>query len=152
MTVSVMQVSLSWNLVLLIINDVLWAAGVLIDWHVLTHVRSMLLLTSYNIYIYGTCSPSFFDNIDVIACLEHQLLTRCHVNLCILLSYFQCHWYISRCAWFLCCCRFFGSFSGSDKSRSWYHSFADRSEEHTSELQSPVPISYAVFCLKKKKK
>ena len=28
---------------------------------------------------------------------------------------------------------------------------AGRSEEHTSELQSPVPISYAVFCLKKKK-
>ena len=28
----------------------------------------------------------------------------------------------------------------------------NRSEEHTSELQSPVPISYAVFCLKKKKK
>jgi len=27
-----------------------------------------------------------------------------------------------------------------------------RSEEHTSELQSPVRISYAVFCLKKKKK
>ena len=26
----------------------------------------------------------------------------------------------------------------------------ERSEEHTSELQSPVPISYAVFCLKKK--
>ena len=26
-----------------------------------------------------------------------------------------------------------------------------RSEEHTSELQSPVPISYAVFCLKKKR-
>ena len=25
----------------------------------------------------------------------------------------------------------------------------DRSEEHTSELQSPVTISYAVFCLKK---
>ena len=25
-----------------------------------------------------------------------------------------------------------------------------RSEEHTSELQSPVPTSYAVFCLKKK--
>ena len=30
--------------------------------------------------------------------------------------------------------------------------FEGRSEEHTSELQSPVPISYAVFCLKKKKK
>ncbi len=28
----------------------------------------------------------------------------------------------------------------------------ERSEEHTSELQSPVPISYAVFCLKIKKK
>src|SRR6184192_4642598 len=26
----------------------------------------------------------------------------------------------------------------------------DRSEEHTSELQSPIDISYAVFCLKKK--
>src|SRR3546814_8362574 len=29
--------------------------------------------------------------------------------------------------------------------------FATRSEEHTSELQSLMPISYAVFCLKKKK-
>src|SRR3546814_3255283 len=28
---------------------------------------------------------------------------------------------------------------------------AARSEEHTSELQSPMRISYAVFCLKKKK-
>src|ERR1043166_10051824 len=28
---------------------------------------------------------------------------------------------------------------------------ADRSEEHTSELQSRFGISYAVFCLKKKK-
>src|SRR5881398_3337113 len=27
-----------------------------------------------------------------------------------------------------------------------------RSEEHTSELQSPLNISYAVFCLKKKKR
>src|SRR6184192_4970902 len=27
-----------------------------------------------------------------------------------------------------------------------------RSEEHTSELQSSIDISYAVFCLKKKKK
>ena len=32
------------------------------------------------------------------------------------------------------------------------NSSSTRSEEHTSELQSPVPISYAVFCLKKKKK
>src|SRR3546814_8508660 len=29
--------------------------------------------------------------------------------------------------------------------------FVDRSEEHTSELQSLMHISYAVFCLKKKK-
>src|SRR3546814_4033388 len=29
--------------------------------------------------------------------------------------------------------------------------FADRSEEHTSELQSLMRISYAVFCLKKNK-
>src|SRR3546814_8343094 len=28
--------------------------------------------------------------------------------------------------------------------------YADRSEEHTSELQSLMRISYAVFCLKKK--
>src|SRR3546814_6251502 len=30
--------------------------------------------------------------------------------------------------------------------------FKDRSEEHTSELQSLMRISYAVFCLKKKNK
>src|SRR3546814_2353979 len=30
------------------------------------------------------------------------------------------------------------------------HSDVDRSEEHTSELQSLMRISYAVFCLKKK--
>src|SRR5216117_4155878 len=38
---------------------------------------------------------------------------------------------------------------------SWLSSprgpFTIRSEEHTSELQSPFLISYAVFCLKKKK-
>src|SRR3546814_6917344 len=32
-----------------------------------------------------------------------------------------------------------------------YVSFGARSEEHTSELQSLMRISYAVFCLKKKK-
>src|SRR3546814_5660232 len=32
------------------------------------------------------------------------------------------------------------------------HELSDRSEEHTSELQSLMRISYAVFCLKKKKK
>src|SRR3546814_10824717 len=33
-----------------------------------------------------------------------------------------------------------------------WKSTKDRSEEHTSELQSLMRISYAVFCLKKKKK
>src|SRR3546814_8326893 len=32
-----------------------------------------------------------------------------------------------------------------------FHVVAKRSEEHTSELQSLMRISYAVFCLKKKK-
>src|SRR3546814_1138982 len=34
--------------------------------------------------------------------------------------------------------------------RSYTTSLAGRSEEHTSELQSLMRISYAVFCLKKK--
>src|SRR3546814_7660575 len=38
--------------------------------------------------------------------------------------------------------------SASTNSATW----ANRSEEHTSELQSLMRISYAVFCLKKKKK
>src|SRR3546814_2523166 len=33
---------------------------------------------------------------------------------------------------------------------SFYERFKKRSEEHTSELQSLMRISYAVFCLKKK--
>src|SRR3546814_3592025 len=33
----------------------------------------------------------------------------------------------------------------------WFPGPASRSEEHTSELQSLMRISYAVFCLKKKK-
>src|SRR3546814_9519308 len=35
--------------------------------------------------------------------------------------------------------------------RAVVHAFAPRSDEHTSELQSLMRISYAVFCLKKKK-
>src|SRR3546814_5736698 len=34
---------------------------------------------------------------------------------------------------------------------TWVTSLGPRSEEHTSELQSLMRISYAVFCLKKKK-
>src|SRR3546814_3526108 len=42
---------------------------------------------------------------------------------------------------------------GADRKAIFGHRFAarDRSEEHTSELQSLMRISYAVFCLKKKK-
>src|SRR3546814_7873340 len=34
---------------------------------------------------------------------------------------------------------------------NWDNNTGDRSEEHTSELQSLMRISYAVYCLKKKK-
>src|SRR3546814_1835781 len=37
------------------------------------------------------------------------------------------------------------------RSAAYLEKFAQRSEEHTSELQSLMRISYAVFCLKKKK-
>src|SRR3546814_7092797 len=43
-------------------------------------------------------------------------------------------------------------FAGPGVDRSPFDEFRDRSEEHTSELQSLMRISYAVFCLKKKKK
>src|SRR6184192_4957195 len=36
-------------------------------------------------------------------------------------------------------------------SRASRRGSSPRSEEHTSELQSPIDLSYAVFCLKKKK-
>src|SRR3546814_4805621 len=42
------------------------------------------------------------------------------------------------------------SCDASALSRSRPFSSSDRSEEHTSELQSLMRISYAVFCLKKK--
>src|SRR3546814_5768525 len=38
------------------------------------------------------------------------------------------------------------------RARDFRRRDADRSEEHTSELQSLMRISYAVFCLKKKTK
>src|SRR3546814_1078328 len=38
-----------------------------------------------------------------------------------------------------------------DELPEFQRSVLDRSEEHTSELQSLMRISYAVFCLKKKK-
>src|SRR3546814_17234101 len=44
-----------------------------------------------------------------------------------------------------------GSCTGSRAPSRWCGCTASRSEEHTSELQSLMRISYAVFCLKKKK-
>src|SRR3546814_1545212 len=41
---------------------------------------------------------------------------------------------------------------GFDKLFGFVAGSTERSEEHTSELQSLMRISYAVFCLKKKKK
>src|SRR3546814_3105717 len=45
--------------------------------------------------------------------------------------------------------------NGIDRKIVWFHDHRGavvlRSEEHTSELQSLMRISYAVFCLKKKK-
>src|SRR3546814_5019636 len=43
-----------------------------------------------------------------------------------------------------------GTVSGMCTARAPCRSIAGRSEEHTSELQSLMRISYAVFCLKKK--
>src|SRR3546814_20808028 len=45
-----------------------------------------------------------------------------------------------------------GGMTGFAARKHARHSFPMRSEEHTSELQSLMRISYAVFCLKKKKK
>src|SRR3546814_3928483 len=42
--------------------------------------------------------------------------------------------------------------AGNDAILDLQHQADHRSEEHTSELQSLMRISYAVFCLKKKKK
>src|SRR3546814_2147130 len=44
-----------------------------------------------------------------------------------------------------------GDLAGRDGGPGQLDHRADRSEEHTSELQSLMRISYAVFCLKKKK-
>src|SRR3546814_1841253 len=52
----------------------------------------------------------------------------------------------------------FSRMRGFEIGTGWYPTFplacylAGRSEEHTSELQSLMRISYAVFCLKKKNK
>src|SRR3546814_9032011 len=40
--------------------------------------------------------------------------------------------------------------SGRTKTQRWSRGIVMRSEEHTSELQSLMRLSYAVFCLKKK--
>src|SRR3546814_2893372 len=44
----------------------------------------------------------------------------------------------------------FAAFPAFDEVKATAQNFVFRSEEHTSELQSLMRISYAVFCLKKK--
>src|SRR3546814_6308660 len=48
--------------------------------------------------------------------------------------------------------RDFAAEVGDQTGKASGEALCDRSEEHTSELQSLMRISYAVFCLKKKKK
>src|SRR3546814_4620799 len=43
-----------------------------------------------------------------------------------------------------------GGIAAEDQAVGWRNRRLERSEEHTSELQSLMRISYAVFCLKKK--
>src|SRR3546814_5064808 len=54
-------------------------------------------------------------------------------------------------AWMLLCLEFWWQ-GVCARSRTTAPTASRRSEEHTSELQSLMRISYAVFCLKKKKK
>src|SRR3546814_9667462 len=66
------------------------------------------------------------------------------------------HHILNNLAWFLVG-DFHGStgdlnrfFAGDPQAGAFMAGFFPRSEEHTSELQSLMRISYAVFCLKKK--
>src|SRR3546814_5758708 len=84
--------------------------------------------------------PSIAGGVDQWRAVDrkHHLLTGCAYRL--LLYTTEPGWKISLDSW-----------HGRDEDRfrfleGW------RSEEHTSELQSLMRISYAVFCLKKKKK
>src|SRR3546814_3568374 len=55
--------------------------------------------------------------------------------------------------WFLVNSYYNGQISGQEERNAYLQTqISQRSEEHTSELQSLMRISYAVFCLKKKKK
>src|SRR3546814_6805559 len=57
-----------------------------------------------------------------------------------------------RAAWLGRCLRISGRLQAHDRDAFIPIVRRFRSEEHTSELQSLMRISYAVFCLKKKKK
>src|SRR3546814_4441336 len=46
--------------------------------------------------------------------------------------------------------RVYAAFADAETKQRWSFCHSDRSEEHTSELQSLMRISYAVFCLIKK--
>src|SRR3546814_9680778 len=56
----------------------------------------------------------------------------------------------SRTSWRRCACWLMRAAGRPARKSSDIHSRSGRPEEHTSELQSLMRISYAVFCLKKK--
>src|SRR3546814_3886176 len=60
-------------------------------------------------------------------------------------------WLYTQCAWRQALHRSLGGIDPGFPQCRYPQSLPDRSEEHTSELQSLMRISYAVFCLKKKK-
>src|SRR3546814_3571354 len=75
--------------------------------------------------LYGSCSVN--DTPDVWQCVRSILERSSFAPSCVITRY-----------------------QSSRAARSFDTSM--RSEEHTSELQSPIRTSYAVFCLKKKKR
>ena len=88
--------------------------------------------------IVGATNQLFFS--ATVNCIHYALLTNGNLTpnyyFCMLHIYLIDHEYIYLI----------------DMLTKNYVIYTSRSEEHTSELQSHVRISYAVFCLKKKKK
>src|SRR3546814_2001195 len=88
----------------------------------------------------------FFGNLDTVpargAFLQHREHERLRAQLIFRISGIACIEYDRK----------LNSRNGVAPGEMRLDSIGERSEEHTSELQSLMRISYAVFCLKKKKK
>src|SRR3546814_7406323 len=92
-------------------------------------VASLLLLSTTGSYALNTAT--IVGSVASPDCLEYRVVGIC---------------YWLYCTWTGCTVR------TSTKVRHYVPEAVVRSEEHTPELQSLMRISYAVFCLKKKKK